>query len=108
MANIKPGSEQIVTANEIMTGKVVFLTPDGAWSPDPNKAAYAESKEEAEALLGAGEASNGRAEVELVALIAAERNEAGHIRPTRNRELVRATGPTVRRDLGYQAEGRRV
>jgi len=106
MANIKPGPDQIVTANEIMTGKVVFLTPDGRWSPDPGEAAYAESKEAAEALLAAGEASNGRAEVELVALIAAERTAAGEIRPTRNRELVRALGPTVRPDLGYQAEGR--
>lgn len=106
MATTKPGPDRIVTANEIMTGKVVFLTPEDGWSPDPGEAAYAESKEEAEDLLARGQQANARAEVELVDLIAATRDENGRIRPTRNREIVRADGPSVRPDLGYAAEGR--
>lgn len=106
MAEIKPGSDRIVTANEIMSGQVVFLRPQGGWSSDPAEAAFAESREQAEALLAQGLASNARSEVELVALIAAERDAQGRPRPTRNREIIRAAGPTVRRDLGYQAEGR--
>lgn len=106
MADIKPGAEQIVTANDLLSGQVVFLTPQGGWSSDPAEADFAESREEAEALLARGLASNARSEVELVALIAAGRDAAGRPRPTRNREIIRALGPTVRRDLGYQAEGR--
>lgn len=106
MADIKPGPEQIVTANDLLSGQVVFLTPQGGWSSDPAEAAFAGSREEAESLLARGLASNARSEVELVALIAAERDAAGRPRPTRNREIIRALGPTVRRDLGYQAEGR--
>lgn len=106
MADIKPGPDQIVTANEIMSGKVVFLAADDRWSSDPAEAVLAGSREAAEALLARGLASNARSEVELVALVAAERDERGRPRPTRNREIIRALGPTVRRDLGYQAEGR--
>ena len=106
MADIKPGPGQIVTANEIMSGQVVFLTPQGGWSTDPAEAAFAESREAAEALLARGLASNARSEAELVALIAAGRDAGGRPYPTRKRERIRALGPTVRRDLGYQAERR--
>ncbi|GEQ97565.1 hypothetical protein JCM17844_12020 [Iodidimonas gelatinilytica] len=41
--------------------------------------------------------------MELVHLAAATLREDGRPWPTRNREYIRALGPTVRRDLGYQA-----
>jgi len=107
-ASLKPAPDQIVTAHDLMTGQPVFLTAADRWSSDPAEAAISASAEEAEALLERGEASNARAEVELVELIAAGRDAKGRIYPLRLREAIRALGPTVRRDLGYQAEGRRI
>ncbi len=98
--SLRPGPDQIVTANEILSGRVVYLTAAGTWTDDPREAAFAESAEDAEVLLAQAEAANARSEVELVALIAATRGADGRPWPTRNREIIRALGPTVRPDLG--------
>ena len=44
-------SLQIVTANDLLEGDVVFLTPDGAWRRAPEAAAIAETPEGAARLL---------------------------------------------------------
>ena len=98
--SLRPGPDQIVTANELLSGRVVYLTADGTWSHDPREAAFAESAHDAEALLAEARAANARSEVELVALIAATRDAEGRPWPVRNREIIRALGPTVRPDLG--------
>ncbi|WP_281299878.1 MULTISPECIES: DUF2849 domain-containing protein [unclassified Iodidimonas] len=106
MADLKPASSQMISANDLWTGQVVFLTRAGGWTTDPARAALSESAEDSEALLDLAAQSNARAEVELVHLIAASLRHDGTPWPSRNREDIRALGPTVRRDLGYQAEGR--
>ncbi|RMD86657.1 MAG: DUF2849 domain-containing protein [Alphaproteobacteria bacterium] len=101
--SLRPGPGQIVTANEIMSGRAVWLTADGSWSDDPRAAAFAESAEDAAALLARAQADNAASRVELVALVAAERDTDGRPWPVRNREIIRALGPTVRPDLGKEA-----
>lgn len=103
MSNLKPKPSQIVTANEIATGKAVFLTADGTWTSDVTAGRLSESAEESEALLALGQSANHRSEVELVCLIEGQRLPDGRPWPVHNREIIRALGPTVRRDLGYQA-----
>ncbi|GER06031.1 hypothetical protein GCM10007972_07770 [Iodidimonas muriae] len=103
MADLKPAASQLISANALWTGQAVFLTRDGTWSTDPAQAALSTSAEDSLHLLEMAKASNARAEVELVHLAAATLREDGRPWPTRNREYIRALGPTVRRDLGYQA-----
>lgn len=105
MAETKPKGQQIVAANHLLTGQVVYLTAEGDWSTDPAGAQFAETKEDAAALLERGRAGEAGNRIVGPELIAAERRD-GKPWPTRNREVIRALGPTVREDLGYQAEGR--
>ena len=96
-------AQQIVIANDLRSGAVVYLTKDGRWSPSPDTAALADSDGSAAALLARAER-----DVESCLVVGAELIdvEAGgdHIQPVRLREVIRAKGPTVRTDLGYQAE----
>lgn len=95
-------SLQVVTANRLDDGLVVFLTSDGRWSENINDARTAEGKEAAEALLA--EASAPELDVVIVGpyLIDVERQGADLV-PTKYREVLRTKGPSVREDLGYQA-----
>lgn len=104
MSNLKPQPSQIVTANEIGTGAVVFMTAEGTWTFDVTAARLSETAEESEAMLALAQTSNNRSEVELVCLIAAQRLPDGRPWPVHPREIIRALGPTVRHDLGYQAD----
>lgn len=99
---LKPAAGQMITGNDIWTGAVVFLKRDGGWTDDPRLAAISESVEDSEHLLALGEAATARAEVELVHRADAAIGADGPF-PTRNREVIRALGPTVRPDLGYRA-----
>ncbi|MGF1607054.1 MAG: DUF2849 domain-containing protein [Rhodothalassiaceae bacterium] len=102
MVDLKPGPDQIVIANELLSGRVVFLSADGGWVPEASAAAYARNAAEAEALLAqAREAAHANLIVEPT-LIAATLAD-GKPFPVRNREVIRATGPTMHRDHGYQA-----
>ncbi len=95
-------SEHIITANNLRDGRVVYLTRDEGWSNNPDKAWVAATPEEVARLsgmAGLAAAANVVVGAELIPVI----KEAGHVRPARNRELIRALGPTVRTDLGNQA-----
>jgi hypothetical protein len=94
----------VITASRLADGLVVFQTKDGGWTEDFNRAAVLrDSAATAEALklAQADEAAN--ILVEPYAVPVEERN--GHVAPKSLREAIRAAGPTVRRDLGKQAEG---
>lgn len=96
-------SLQIVTANRLRDGLVVFLADDGKWSNNIAKAAVAADEDTAASLLrqaGASEADNTVVTPYLIEIEARE----GAPRPVRYREWLRTRGPTVRTDLGYQAE----
>jgi hypothetical protein len=92
---------QIVTANRLIDGIVVFQDEAGGWSEDFARAAVHE-----DAAAALARASLDVAASQIVDPYAIEvelRN--GHYAPKALREAIRATGPTVRRDLGKQAEG---
>ncbi len=92
---------QIVTANRLIDGIVVFQDEAGGWSEDFARAAAHEDA--AAALARAGEDVAASLIVDPYAIEVELRN--GHYAPKALREAIRASGPTVRRDLGKQAEG---
>ncbi len=105
--------DQVVIANRLSDGVVVFLAagPDRArseWKLRLEEATIAQDDARAEEILALGLASaRERHEVVDPYLIEVERTASG-LRPTRYREQIRCLGPTVRPDLGKQAEPREV
>jgi sulfite reductase (NADPH) hemoprotein beta-component len=94
----------VVTANRLTDGVVVFQTADEGWSEDFNRAAVqADAQATAGALARAKEDEASNIVVDPYAVAVEERN--GHIAPKALREAIRAAGPTIRRDLGKQASG---
>ena len=90
---------QVLTANRLSDGEVVYLAADGAWVGDIAGAQVLGNIPEGEAALAKGaEAERERQIVHAYLFdITPER------RPVKMREVIRAAGPTVRRDLGKQA-----
>lgn len=88
---------KLITAHDLITGEVVYLNEDGAWRTDLQSAAAFADEEAALKQKGADPTR-----VTNVYLISADAPGAPAARE-RLRELIRATGPTVRRDLGKQA-----
>lgn len=92
---------RILTANRLEDGLVLYLAPDG-WTDSPFAARVARTPEDADALLAEGKAAVARNEVADAYLIDFA-DDGDEIGPVRKREAIRALGPTVRPDLGYQA-----
>ena len=92
---------QIVTANRLIDGVVVFQDEAGGWSEDFARAAVRDDS--AAALARAGQDVAACLVLDPYAIEVELRN--GHYAPKALREAIRATGPTVRRDLGKQADG---
>jgi Protein of unknown function (DUF2849) len=94
---------EVITANRLIDGIVVFQAADG-WVED---FAHAEVYEDAEATKAAlalakqDEVHN--LIVEPYAIVVETRS--GHYAPKALREAIRAAGPTIRPDLGKQAQG---
>jgi hypothetical protein len=94
----------VITANRLADGVVVFQSADGNWSEDFNRAAVmADARATADALARAKEDEGANLVVDPYAVPVEERN--GHFAPKALREAIRAAGPTNRRDLGKQALG---
>lgn len=89
---------KILTANRLEDGLVVYLGEDG-WSADLRMAQKAQDDYRATVLEYQGKQAALRNEVADPYLIDLD-DEA----PVRWRETIRSNGPTVRRDLGYQAD----
>lgn len=108
---------QVVIASRLSDGRVVFLSADAAadgraadagggsrWALHLEEATLAETDERAAELLALGEiAASERQEVVEPYLIEVK-EEGGQLRPTKYREAIRCLGPTIREDLGKQAE----
>lgn len=104
--------DQVVIANRLSDGVVVFLAAApgagrGEWKLQIDEASVASDDVRAQELLALGVASARASQVVEPYLIEVERTSTG-LRPTLYRERIRAAGPTVRRDLGKQAEAREV
>ena len=96
---------QVFNANDLMSGRVVYLAADGSWSERIEVAAVFETEEEETRLKAMAEAAmDARHVVEAYPIEVAV--EGGVVRALRYRERVRAEGPSVRRDLGKQAANR--
>lgn len=95
---------QLVTANRLRDGAVVFLTRAGQWSETIDEAVLALEPQAAAALEARAREAEKATLVTGSYLVDAERRD-GRVRATHIRERMRALGPTVRRDLGKQAEG---
>ena len=90
------------TANRLLDGEAVWLGPKGNWveSFELAHAIYTEAQLEMSALQAA------RADADNIIIEPYEIDlscEDGEIAPVKFREKVRATGPTIRLDLGKQA-----
>ncbi len=93
---------QVVTANRLDDGAVVYLAKDGAWSDRIAGGRLAEGKEEGAVLLAAAEESVAEQTVVAPYLIDVV-VEDGSPSAVRFKERIRANGPPVRPDLGKQA-----
>jgi hypothetical protein len=89
---------QVLTANRLGDGEVVYLAADGAWV-EGIAAAQVVSGAEADAALATGQ----QAERDLKIVHAYLFDITPDRKPVKMREIIRAAGPTVRRDLGKQA-----
>jgi sulfite reductase (NADPH) hemoprotein beta-component len=84
---------EIITANSLKDGRVVFRTA-GGWSPDVNRAEVLETKQAVAAALARAQADATQNIVVEPYAIAVTRNSAGIV-PTRLRERIRSEGPTT-------------
>lgn len=96
---------QIVTANRLRDGLVVFLNRSGEWSERIDDATLALEPEAAAALEQRAKSDEKATLVTGTYLVDAERRD-GRIRANHIRERLRTLGPSVRLDLGKQAEGK--
>ncbi len=95
---------QVMTANRLRDGEVVFLTRSGVWKEQIDEAVLALEPQATAALEARAVADEKATLVTGPYLFDAERVE-GYIRATHMRERIRTLGPTVRLDLGKQADG---
>jgi hypothetical protein len=96
---------QLVTANRLHDGEVVYLAPGESWAEDLESGLRLVDKGQAEAALAA--AARFVTERVVVNPYLIEVTAHGKVlKPARMREVIRAAGPTVRRDLGKQAPNR--
>jgi hypothetical protein len=93
---------QVLTANRLQPGEVVYWNGAKGWVTALAEAEVLED-ERAESTLK--EVQEYVAKREVVATYLFDvRVENGAIKPVKMREIIRAAGPTVRRDLGKQAD----
>lgn len=97
-------SGKVLTANRVGDGRVVFWTAAGRWAEAIDEALVAEDAGTEAALEARVPRFEAGTEVTDVYIFAASR-QGLHVRPVHIRERIRALGPTVRGDLGKQAEG---
>ena len=101
LKGMKEARDQILTANRLRDGEVVYWK-DGAWVGALAEADIFADKPAAErALKAADRAVQDRLVVNPY--LFEVRRDAGAVRPVKERELIRAAGPTVRLDLGKQS-----
>jgi Protein of unknown function (DUF2849) len=95
-------SLQVVTANRLREGDVVYLTDTGRWSLHLNESRVSADKAVIEQLLAKAQADvTARKVVAVYAFDVVEVD--GILQPLSAREIIRAAGPTVRAD--YRVSG---
>jgi len=92
----------VVTANRLLDGAVVYMAPEGRWT-ECLETAWVADKSEGDELLALADRAVADRLVVTPYLIDVEADATG-IRPRHIKEVIRRRGPTVRPDLGKQAE----
>ena len=93
---------QVLTANRLNDGEVVYLADGGTWVEGLNVASILSTPAEGEAALIKGAEAERNQEV-VHAYLFEVVDAVAPLRPVKKREIIRAAGPTVRTDLGKQA-----
>ena len=94
-------ADQILTANRLRDGEVVYWKA-GSWVEGLADAeVFSDEKAAAAALKAADKAIKDR--LVVTPYLFDVRRENGALRPVKEREIIRAAGPTVRPDLGKQS-----
>jgi len=86
-------SLQILTANRLADGAVVYLTPVGTWATDIRQSVVAREEKAASALLARGQ-KDVEAAVVVGAYLIAALEDADGPRAQSLREQIRAAGPS--------------
>ena len=89
---------QMIIANRLRDGAVVFLAPGESWDTAIAAGAVIEAEAEATRLMAVAKRDEGECRVIDPQLIDVEIKD-GKPRPTAIREAIRAFGPTIRTDL---------
>ena len=93
---------QVITANRLRDGAVVYLSGDGAWVTELARAVIAEDAAAAAVLSQAGERAVAEQQVVAPYLVEIETGAEG-VQPRRYKEQIRARGPSIRFGAGAQA-----
>lgn len=96
-------SLEAITANRLTDGAAVYLTAEGGWTEKVEEAAAAGDALTRQALEEKAIAGLSRQEITHWELVEVEFRD-GTLTAVKNKEAIRSRGPTVRRDLGKQAE----
>lgn len=94
---------QAATANRLNDGEVVYLSSDNLWVEDFAAADIADGPDAAEALLQRAMPTDYELHV-LEPYLFEVLADGEAFKPASVRETIRAAGPTVRLDLGKQAD----
>lgn len=92
---------QMIVANRLLDGRVVFMRADGSWSPIAGEAATAENEGDIAVLADLAQQSADSNDVLSVEFIEATERD-GKPYPAHMKFAMQAEGPSVRKDLGYQ------
>jgi hypothetical protein len=103
VATAKTPLLKVLTANRLSDGIAVWLGRSRLWVEHVEEAWGAATPESVQALEAIAAEAQAAAQHCDVNLIDAEETPQG-LRPVKLRERIRAAGPTIRLDLGKQAE----
>lgn len=102
-AGKRPPLPVILLANHLLDGDVVFRTAEG-WTLDPARALIATDEVTAGRLEAAADAALAANEVVDACLVDVAIDAHGHAVPRHFRERFKTSGPSIRPDLGKQAD----
>jgi hypothetical protein len=94
----------VLSANALLSGSVIYHSQSG-WSPQLGEASVAHDEDSGRALERAHEQAQFDGEVVEPELVPVRLDDADRPIPIHYRGRIRALGPTVRSDLGPQAQG---
>ncbi len=89
-------SNQVISANDLWDGDVVYLDADGGWTRTLAGAVLIGDRDEAEALLRAVKSQSGKIIDPYLLDVAIDRDR---VTPSHIRERLRDSGPSFRPDL---------